>query len=214
MRYLPFLSLLLAGLLLFSCQTKSPEKLPKFKDQFRTQIAQFESQKEKTDKKVEDGIVGITGLKEALDNAQNVDKEFERVYTKWKRVNNQVENLNKEYEQLKENANNLFDAMERQTESLNDVKTKSELGNAIRTSKQDYMKTLMKTERAIGQLHNLHDEAIDIVKALEVAIALGQIAEINNGLKSIEDRVDGIMAELNSTIIESKDLYEKRIGSF
>jgi len=30
-------------------------------------------------------------------------------------------------------------------------------------------------------------------------------------MKSIEDRVDGIMAELNVTVVENKKLYEKKI---
>ncbi|RMG28391.1 MAG: hypothetical protein D6730_05580, partial [Bacteroidetes bacterium] len=69
------------------------------------------------------------------------------------------------------------------------------------------------TAYAIEQLRSLHEEAVDVIKALEVAIALGQIAEINTGLQNIESKVAQIMEDLNATIAESKDLYEKRIGT-
>ncbi|MGB0839725.1 MAG: DUF2959 family protein [Chitinophagales bacterium] len=205
------LLLLAIGIFTISCN-RSPEKLPKFKTAFKSQIASFESQKEKTDKKVEEGVVGISTLQAALDSAKNVDKEFNKVYAKWKRIDKQVDDLNKEYEELKGDAENLFSAMERQTESLTNTDTRNELTNALRKTKNEYYATLAETQGAIDNLHALHTDAIDIVKALEVAVALGQVAQINEGLRSIEDRVASIMDQLNESISESKDLYDKKIG--
>lgn len=193
--------------------SKSPEDLPKYKKKFRAQIASFEDQKIKADERVNEGVNMLNGLQGALENAKNVDKEFASVYGKWEKVNKQVEDLNKEYEGLKKDADNLFSAMERQTASLNDAGTRQELENALRTTRQDYEKTLANTAKAIDQLRGLHSEAVDVVKALEVAIALGQIAEINSGLQSIENKVASIMEDLNQTVNESKDLYESRIGN-
>ncbi len=206
--------LLPLALLITSCYRHSPEKLPKFKRKFRNQIASFENQKEKTDNRVEDGVVDLTQLQQALENAKNVDKEFNRVYGNWNKVDKEVEQLFKEYERLKQDAENLFSAMEEQTASLGDETTRGQLNNALGKTRDDYLATLSKTEKAIDQLRALHTEAVDIVKALEVTIALGQIGEINEGLKSIEDRVAVIMEELNTTVIESKDLYDKRISAF
>ena len=67
------------------------------------------------------------------------------------------------------------------------------------------------TAKAIDKLRNLHAEAVDIIKALEAAVAIGQISQINNELKNIESRVDDIMKELNTTVQESKNLYNNRI---
>ncbi|MEL6589029.1 MAG: DUF2959 family protein [Bacteroidota bacterium] len=206
------LLLLLSVLVLAAC-SKSPEDLPKYKKKFRAQIASFEDQKIKADERVNEGVNMLNGLQGALENAKNVDKEFASVYGKWEKVNKQVEDLNKEYEGLKKDADNLFSAMERQTASLNDAGTRQELENALRTTRQDYEKTLANTAKAIDQLRGLHSEAVDVVKALEVAIALGQIAEINSGLQSIENKVASIMEDLNQTVNESKDLYESRIGN-
>lgn len=196
-----------------ACSKKSPEDLPKFKKKFRAQITSFESQKEKADDQVNQGVEMLNGLQTALEEAKNVDKEFATVYGKWNKVDKQVEDLNKEYEGLKQDADNLFSAMDRQTASLNDAKTRGELQKALQTTRGDYEKTLAKTSAAIEQLRGLHGQAVDVIKALEVAIALGQIAEINSGLQSIENKVASIMQELNSTINESKDLYETRIGN-
>ena len=196
-----------------ACKGKSPEDLPKYKKKFRAQIASFESQKEKADERVEDGVNMLNGLQQALENAKNVDQEFARVYGRWENVDKQVANLNKEYERLKEDAENLFSAMERQTAGLSDAKTRGELSKALQTTRSDYDKTLSKTSVAIEQLRTLHADAVDVIKALEVAIALGQIAEINTGLKNIENKVASIMEELNATVKESKDLYETRIGA-
>ena len=206
-------SLLLASLLILAACSKSPEDLPKYKKKFRAQISSFESQKVRADERVTEGVEMLNGLQGALENAKNVDKEFAQVYGKWEAVNKQVEDLNKEYEGLKKDAENLFAAMERQTASLNDASTRQELEKALRTTRQDYEKTLANTAAAIEQLRGLHAEAVDVVKALEVAIALGQIAEINSGLQSIEAKVASIMEDLNETVNESKDLYESRIGN-
>ncbi len=204
---------MVAALMFVACRSKSPEELPKFKRKFRTQIASFEAQKEKADEKVEEGVEFLTGLQKALEDAQNVDQEFKRVYGRWNKVDKQVEDLNKEYERLKSDANNLFSAMEKQTSSLRDEQTRGELNTAIATTRQDYEQVLSRTEVAITQLRTLHADAVDIIKALEVAVALGQIAEISTGLQSIEAKVDNIMAELTATVKESKDLYESRIDA-
>lgn len=210
MRTLPALLLFVA--LLTAC-TKSPEELPKFKRKFQSQIASFERQKEKTDAQVADGVQKLTGLEQALENARNVDQEFNRVYGQWEKVNKEVEDLNRQYEGLKMDAENLFAAMERQTNSLSNAQTKRELLSAIQTARQDYERTLARTATAIESLRSLHQDAYDAVKSLEVAVALGEISNINDGLLSIEQRVDGIMTDLNSTIDESKALYETRLGN-
>lgn len=199
-------------ILFVSSCSKSPEDLPRFKRKFQAQIASFEKQKEKTNERVAEGVSTLTGLEKALEDAKNVDTEFKRVYGDWERVNKEVEDLNKQYEGLKMDAENLFAAMSRQTESLGDAGTRQELSSAIQTARKDYEKTLSKTSEAIEALRALHTEAYDAVKSLEVAIALGQISEINAGLTSIEGRVAGIMEDLNTTIIDSKALYETRMG--
>lgn len=209
-----FFSLLISMILLTGCRQHSPEQLPKFKEKFRNQIASFEGQKDKADKRVEEGVETLSGLQQAIANAKDIDKEFNAVYGKWERVNKQVEDLNKEYEKLKTDAENLFGAMEIQTASLNDAGTRQELSKALQTTRKDYEGTLAKTSVAIEKLRSLHADAVDIIKALEVAVALGQISQINDGLKNIESKVDDIMADLNSTIAESKELYEQRIGTF
>jgi predicted nucleic acid-binding Zn-ribbon protein len=206
-------SILLVFLIISACN-RSPEELPKYKKAFRAQISSFENQKEKANKKVEDGVGKLTGLKTAIDSARNVDKEFNRVYGDWEAVNRQVEALNRDYEGLKQDAENLFGAMEAQTASLNDAQTKKQLNDAIKVSRADYEKTLAKTAQAINRMRTLHTDAVDIIKALEVAVALGQVAQINEGLQGIESKVDGIMADLNSTIAESKALYDNKIGAF
>jgi len=122
--------------------------------------------------------------------------------------------LNKEYNKLKEDADNLFNAMQNQTESLKDATTKGELMGAINKTRNSYDKTLLNTQKAVESLNGLHGEALEIIKALEVAVAVGEIANINTGLRNIESRVDKIMNELNVTIAESKELYETRIGAF
>ncbi len=209
-----FLMLLIAVVMVSSCKSKSPENLPKYKKAFRTQIASFETQKDKTDKKVAQGVQDLSGIQAAIQNAKNVDKEFNQVYTRWKKVDKQVDDLSKEYKKLKGDADNLFEAMTKQTEGLSDVKTRSELSNAISKTRSDYSITLQKTERSINKLKTLHADAVDVIKALEVAVALGQISEINSGLQGIENKVAAVMAELNTSIAESKDLYNKRIGSY
>ena len=125
--------------------------MPKRKKAFKAQISGFESQKEKTHKKVEEGIANLGTIQQALQSAENTDAEFKRVYSQWNKVDKNVNDLFKEYEKLKNDAESLFGAMERQTESLADVKMKGELTTALAKSRSEYDLTLTKTQSAISK---------------------------------------------------------------
>ncbi len=114
----------------------------------------------------------LSGLQDALADAKNEDKEFVKVYGNWEKVDKRVKDLTKEYEDLKSKAEGLFTAMEDQTNSLADAKSKADLSKAIRTARSKYNGTLVNTSKAIGELRVLHTDAVDVVKALEVAVAL------------------------------------------
>ena len=200
------------SLLLTSCwKDKSPEDLIRLKEKFKSTVSSFEKKKENANKNVNKGLVTLNALQTALENTKNEDKEFAKVYGDWEKVDKRVNNLNKEYEDLKNHATNLFTAMETQTNSLSDETSKKTLLNAIEKARTKYNGTLANTSKAIGKLRLLHGDAVEVVKALEVAAALNSFDNINGQMKSIEDRVDGIMAELNVAVVESKKLYEKKI---
>ena len=206
-------SLYLVVLLLFtSCwKNRSPEDLIRLKDSFKSQVSKFESRKEVANKRVAKGLESLGALKQALEETRNEDKEFARVYGDWERVDRKVNNLVDEYESLKEKASKLFLAMEKQTASLKDQTSKSTLNNAISKAKTKYNATLKNTSVAIDKLKLLHSDAVEVIKALEVAAALNSFDNINDQMKSIENRVEGIMKELNIAVVESKNLYEKKI---
>ena len=200
------------SLLLTSCwKDKSPEDLIRLKEKFKSTVSSFEKKKENANKNVNKGLVTLNALQTALENTKNEDKEFAKVYGDWEKVDKRVNNLNKEYEDLKNHATNLFTAMETQTNSLSDETSKKTLLNAIEKARTKYNGTLANTSKAIDKLRLLHGDAVEVVKALEVAAALNSFDNINGQMKSIEDRVDGIMVELNVAVVESKKLYEKKI---
>jgi chromosome segregation ATPase len=202
----------LIALTLTSCwKDKSPEDLIRLKDKFKSQVDDFENKKETANKHVNRGLESLNALKSALEDTKNEDKEFAKVYGDWEKVDRRVNNLNKEYEDLKEKASNLFTAMETQTNSLSDEKSKKTLLGAIEKARTKYNATLANTSTAIDKLRLLHGDAVEVVKALEVAAALNSFDNINDQMKSIEGRVDGIMQELNVAVVESKKLYEKKI---
>ena len=199
-------------LFLSSCwKNKSPEDLPRHKEAFQKQVETFEKKKVQANENVTESLESLNGLKGALENAKNEDKEFAKVYGDWEKVNKRVESLFKEYEDLKERAENLFMAMETQTNSLQDAKNKADLNKAISSARTKYNATLSNTAKAIDKLRLLHTDAVDVIKALEVAVALNSFDDINEQMQNIEGRVDGIMNELNVAVVESKKLYEKRL---
>lgn len=207
-----FAILLLLFLGTTSCwKNKSPEDLPRLKEAFKKQVETFEKDKGSTNENVTKSLASLSGLKGALEQAKNEDKEFAKVYGNWEKVNKKVEDLNKEYEDLKRRAEGLFTAMEEQTNSLSDTKSKADLTKAISAARVKYNGTLTNTAKAIEKLRLLHKDAVDVVKALEVAVALNSFDNINAQLESIEGRVDGIMQELNVAVEESKKLYDQRI---
>lgn len=198
--------------LMASCwKNKSPENLRRLKEAFKQQVESFEKNKVATNTNVTKGLESLNGLKTSLEGAKNEDKEFAKVYGNWEKVDNKVKSLTKEYEDLKTKAENLFKAMEEQSNSLADQKSKADLLAAISSTRKKYNVTLVNTSKAIEKLRALHGDAVDVVKALEVAVALNSFDDINAQLKSIEGRVDGIMQELNVAVEESKKLYDKRL---
>ena len=202
----------LIALTLTSCwKDKSPEDLIRLKDKFKSQVNSFENKKETANKNVNKGLESLNALKSALEDTKNEDKEFAKVYGDWEKVDRRVQNLNREYDDLKEKASNLFAAMEKQTNSLSDETSKKTLLSAIEKARSKYNGTLANTSKAIDKLKLLHGDAVEVVKALEVAAALNSFDNINDQMKSIEGRVDGIMQELNVAVVESKKLYEKKI---
>ncbi|SKB25113.1 hypothetical protein [Maribacter arcticus] len=202
----------LIALTLTSCwKDKSPEDLIRLKDKFKSQVNTFENKKETANKNVNKGLESLNALKSALEDTKNEDKEFAKVYGDWEKVDRRVQNLNREYDDLKEKASNLFAAMEKQTNSLSDETSKKTLLSAIEKARSKYNGTLANTSKAIDKLKLLHGDAVEVVKALEVAAALISFDNINDQMKSIEGRVDGIMQELNVAVVESKKLYEKKI---
>lgn len=202
----------LVSILFVSCwKDKSPEDLIRLKEKFKSTVSSFEKKKETANKNVNKGLETLNALQSALEDAKNEDKEFAKVYGDWEKVSKRVENLNKEYEDLKTHASNLFTAMETQTNSLSDVASKKTLNAAIEKARTKYNGTLSNTSKAIDKLRLLHGDAVEVVKALEVAAALNSFDNINDQMRSIEGRVDGIMQELNVAVVESKKLYEKKI---
>ncbi|MEH6513325.1 hypothetical protein [Maribacter arcticus] len=202
----------LIALTLTSCwKDKSPEDLILLKDKFKSQVNSFENKKETANKNINKGLESLNALKSALGDTKNEDKEFAKVYVDWEKVDRRAQNLNKEYEDLKEKASNLFSAMEKQTNSLSDETSKKTLLSEIEKARTKYNGTLANTSIAIDKLKLLHGDAVEVVKALEVAAALNSFDNINDQMKSIEGRVDGIMQELNVAVVESKKLYEKKI---
>jgi len=205
-------TLTLVSLLFASCwKDKSPEDLIRLKDKFKSTVSSFEKKKETANENVTKGLETLNALKTALEGTKNEDKEFAKVYGDWEKVNKRVENLNKEYEDLKEHASNLFNAMETQTNSLSDEASRKTLNGAIEKARAKYNGTLSNTSKAIEKLRLLHGDAVEVVKALEVTAALNSFDNINDQMKSIEGRVDGIMQELNVAVVEGKKLYEKEI---
>lgn len=101
--------------------------------------------------------------------------------------------------------------MEIQTNSLSDEASRKTLNGAIEKARAKYNGTLSNTSKAIEKLRLLHGDAVEVVKALEVTAALNSFDNINDQMKSIEGRVDGIMQELNVAVVEGKKLYEKEI---
>lgn len=193
-------------------KNKSPEDLPRLKEAFKAQIGTFEKDKESANDNVRIGLTSLGALKEALQNAKNEDKEFAKVYGDWEKVDRKVANLKKEYEDLKTKAESLFQAMEDQTNSLGDAKNKSDLLAAITNARTKYNGTLTNTSKAIEKLTVLHKDAVDVVKALEVAMALNSFDNIETQMQSIESRVAGIMDELNVAVVESRKLYDKKLN--
>ena len=94
------------------------------------------------------------------------------MYVDWKKVDHWVQNLNREYDNLKEKASNLFATMEKQTNRLSDETSKKTLLSAIEKVRTKYNGTLANTSKAIDKLKLLYGDAVEVVKALEIAAAL------------------------------------------
>jgi hypothetical protein len=73
--------------------------------------------------------------------------------------------------------------METQTNSLSYETSKKTLLKALNKARTKYNGTLSNTAETIGKLRLLHGDAVEVVKALEVAAALNSFDTINDQIK-------------------------------
>ena len=75
------------------------------------------------------------------------------------------------------------------------------------------MAVLETTEKAVDKMNKLHQEAMDIIKALDAAVTLGVVDnEIKQGMAAIREQIQVVMKDLNTSIEESTKLYKQYMG--
>ena len=205
----------MGGVLLVGCsKNQNKNNLPKYVDKFRSQIVKFEEEKKDADEVAKEGLEVLTSLEQAVTEKRNVSKTLDQAYKKWGKVDGQVKDVRKAYKKLGKRATALLNAAAKKIKSIGNEKIKKQLIAKHKETTSNYLAVLEKTEGAITKMNKLHQEAMDIIKALDAAVTLGVVDnEIKEGMSAIRDQIKVVMTDLNTSIEESTKLYKQYMGN-
>ena len=181
-----------------------------YKAQFGGALEIYDAQKSDVG---EEFNLGVKGLQAAIDVALTKDGKFRSVYTDWKRISGEIESLNEDFIILVKAAKSLFDALERNANSISNIDMRNEALSDIQGARNRYRKHIEKTENEIGKLNEKKVAVVDIIKLLEVKATIQVLEDTTNDLEQINAAVQRIMAELDVLSKESQALLQvKRAG--
>jgi hypothetical protein len=204
----------LAGLFFGGCsKNQNKNNLPKYVEKFRSQIENFEEEKQEADEKAKEGLTVLTTLEEAVAAKRGISKKLDEAYKAWGKVEGEVKDVNKAFKKMGKRATALLNAAAAKIKSIGNEKIKKQLIAKHKETSASYLAVLDKTEKAIDKMNTLHKEAMDIIKALDAAVTLGVVDnEIKEGMASIRAQIQVVMKDLNTSITESTKLYKQYMG--
>jgi uncharacterized protein (DUF3084 family) len=194
------------------CRSDDPAKaLPKARSMFNEVLTEFNAQREKVKQEFEEGKNTLLTFQEAIKTAQDKDVEFAKVYTKWKRIEEEVKHIHEKFSNLVSGADALYAELENRANSITDNQLKTKTLNSLNESKGNYTIRLKQSRNGINKLDEVNTKVRDTMTALEINYTLDVLEEkLTKTFQEIDTLIESVMKELEELSHESKLLLTKR----
>lgn len=180
---------------------------------FKEVFEDFKVQNKKIKLELEEGTNALLTFKDAIKIAQDKDAEFEKVYTKWKRIEGEVKNLHEKFANLVKGADSFFTEMIDKANSITDGQLKTKQLHRINERKEKYTTRLKQSRNKINMLDDVNTKVRDTITALEINYSLDVLEEkLTETFQEIDTMIESIMKELEELSRESESLLTIRFG--
>lgn len=170
--------------------------------------------KENTQIAIQESYRETEKVADKMRNRTATDQDFRSVLSLWGKSESHIRNLEQEFHRLIRQNDNLFLDLDGQIQMTRDPVTKERLEDALDRVFEENEVIFRDTKFAIDNLWELHAEAESSVNAMRVAHTLGELSDLNVGLKNLKRKIEIVMSDLNDAIRTSKTLFENDMIPF
>jgi len=185
--------------------------LAEARSKFKKVLTEFNAQREKVGLEFEEGKNTLVTFQEAMKTAQDKDAEFAKVYTKWKRVKEEVKEIHEKFANLVSGADGLYAEFGNRANSITDEQLKTKMLHRINESKDNYTIRLKQGRNGINKLDDANTKVWDTMTALEISYGLEVLEEkLTQTFQEIDMMIESVMKELKELSRESESLLTIR----
>ncbi len=179
------------------------------KSRFGATIDQYDQQRIVVQAQFEQGKQSLLSFKDLVKEAQDKHPEFQKVYSEWRKVEQQIDALDEKLTHLEQMSNQFYNAAKEYAGTINDEQLKTSIIQKLDDSRTRYLARLEQAKISVSSLHQAKIKVDDTMKALEISYSL-EIAEtqMDEVFTEIDRLVELVMADLEVLSQESRGLLE------
>lgn len=193
--------------ILTGCEPEPNPKgtLAEVKSAFQQSILQLETEQKHVKGEFKEGRSTLIAFQTALKNAVDKDKEFAKVYNRWREIQGRISVLYDRFLGLVDGADRVYSELDNRANRISNQEYRNQVKSEIEASIKRYASRLRLSKKGIDRLRRQATQVTDVMSALEVRFTLKVVEdELGSIFKDIDDTVEAVMAQLESLIEESK----------
>jgi len=198
-------------ILIFSCSNNEFGDLSKYREEMNDILDEFIEQKEDTNKKMLAGFNSLNDLSKIKKGKE--DSQLEEIFDHWKGVKSELIELSNDFEELNSKTIAFYNALEKQAKSIKNRENREKLLLYIENDRKEYKTQMNISLTSIKELEKLKDEAIDIIKGIEIAFSLEKSKKIIENITIFNLWLKKEMNILEQFIANSKKILKQKISS-
>lgn len=206
-KYLNFGTYVLVLTVLFGCAPPPDPKstLTEVKQAFQDSILELETEQKNVKTDFKEGRSSLLSFQSALKSAQDKDKEFGKVYNKWRDIQGRISALYDKFLNLVDGADRVYTELDNRANKIMNPDLRARIKDELQASIERYASRLKLSRSGIDRLRAQATKVTDVMSALEVRFTLKVVEdELGSIFKDIDETVEAVMAQLEVLIEESK----------
>lgn len=179
--------------------------LTEVKQAFQDSILALEAEQKNVKTNFKEGRASLLSFQSALKSAQDKDKEFAKVYNKWREIQGRISALYDKFLGLVDGADRVYSELDTRADRIMDPDLRARIKTELQSSIERYAGRLKLSKAGIDKLRSKATKVTDVMSALEVRFTLKVVEdELGTIFKDIDETVETVMAQLEVLIQESK----------